>query len=146
MNSVYLLDINVLIARLDADHEHHEKVTTWWHQNATTGWATCPITENGFIRILGRPTYPGWPGSPDRAAIALNQLVTAIPGHRFFADEISLLNRSVIALLNGASSSDVTDLYLLSLAVFRKAKFVTLDARIKAHLVPSGLEAYTVVT
>ncbi len=47
--AVCLLDINVLIGRLDTEHEHHEVVTRWWHQSNISGWATCPITENGLI-------------------------------------------------------------------------------------------------
>ena len=142
---VYLVDVNVLIARRDADHEHHRLAAQWWNRNLVQGWATCPITENGVIRILGRPSYPGWLGSPDRAGTALRQLIGALPGHHFFADDISSLDAQHFSGLAEVSPSQVTDLYLLALAVHHKAKFVSLDKRIPARLIPGGTEAYVAI-
>ena len=143
---VWLLDINVLIARQDADHEHHDRVARWWQQHAADGWATCPLTENGFVRILGQPSYPGWPGTPERAAGALRRLIAAIPGYRFLPDEISLLEASILPSLQGVSARALTDLYLLAVAVHHGAAFATLDARIKPDLVPGGRAAYIVIS
>ena len=143
---IWLLDINVLIARQDADHEHHDRSVRWLHQHAAAGWATCPITENGFVRILGHPSYPGWPGTPERAANALRQLIAAIPGHRFLSDEISLLDAALLPSLQGVGSRALADLYLLALAVHHGARFVTLDARVNPDLVPGGRAAYQVVS
>ena len=142
---VYLVDINVLIARLDSDHEHHQRTVQWWHRNVTDGWATCPITENGFIRILGRPTYPGWPGTPERAASALRQLIVALPGHRFFADEISPLSKNLFPNLSKVTPSQITDLYLLALAVHHDATFVSHGKRVKAQRIPGGTESFLVI-
>lgn len=141
----WLFDINVLVARQDVDHEHHERVARWWHQHAADGWATCPLTENGFVRILGHPSYPGWPGTPERAAAALRQLMVAIPGHRFLPDEISLLDRSAVPSLEGVGPRALTDLYLLALAVHHGAAFATLDARIQPELVPGGPAAFRII-
>lgn len=141
----WLLDINVLIARADADHQHHDRAARWWHQHTAEGWATCPLIENGFVRILGQPSYPGWPGTPERAAAALRKLIAAIPGHRFLPDEISLLNTSLLPSLQGVGPRALTDLYLLALAVHHGAAFATLDARVNPSLVPGGLPAYVVI-
>ncbi|HNQ87679.1 MAG TPA: PIN domain-containing protein [Verrucomicrobiota bacterium] len=141
----WLLDINVLVARQDVDHEHHERVARWWHQRTADGWATCPLTENGFVRILGHPSYPGWPGTPERAAAALSRLIAAIPGHQFLPDEISLLDLSVVPSLEGVGPRALTDLYLLALAVHHGAVFATLDARIQPGLVPGGPAAFVVI-
>lgn len=142
---VYLVDINVLIARLDTAHEHHERTVQWWHRNVVDGWATCPITENGFIRILGRPSYPGWPGTPERSAAALRQLIVALPGHCFFSDEISLLNTSLFPTFNKVPPPQLTDLYLLALAVHHNAKFVSHDRRIRTQRIPGGAEAFVAI-
>lgn len=142
---MWLLDINLLIARLDADHEYHDRAARWWHQNAVDGWATCPLTENGFVRILGQPSYPGWPGTPERAAAALRRCIAAMPGHRFFPDEISLLDTSILPSLGTVGPRALTDLYLLALAVHHGAGFATLDARIQPALVPGGPAAYSVI-
>jgi hypothetical protein len=143
--AVWLLDINLLIARGDADHVHHSRVAVWLHQRAADGWATCPLTENGFVRILGQPSYPGWPGTPERSAAALRKLIVALPGHRFLPDEISVLDAAILPSLLGVGPRALTDLYLLALAVHHGAQFATLDARINPSLVPGGAAAYMVV-
>ncbi|MCL5098793.1 MAG: PIN domain-containing protein [Candidatus Omnitrophica bacterium] len=141
----WLIDINVLIARQDADHEHHTRVARWLHQDTADGWATCPLIENGFVRILGQTSYPGWPGTPERAAAALRKLIAAIPGHRFLPDEISLLDTAALPSLQGVGTRALTDLYLLALAVHHGVRFATLDARINPALVPDGPAAYVVI-
>lgn len=142
---VWLPDVNVLVARQDVEHEHHKRVARWWHRQAADGWATCPLTENGFVRILGHPSYPGWPGTPQRAAAALRQLMAAIPGHRFLSDEISLVDLSVLPSLEGVGPRALTDLYLLALAVHHGAVFATLDTRIRPELVPGGPAAFGLI-
>jgi predicted nucleic acid-binding protein len=47
-----LFDVNVLIALFDPAHVHHESAHAWWKANQSSGWATCPLTENGFVRVL----------------------------------------------------------------------------------------------
>ena len=140
--SAWLLDINVLIARQDADHEHHARASQWLNANAAAGWATCPVTENGFVRILGQPSYPGWPGTPEAAAKVLRGLIASIPGHRFLPDEISLLDHAVFPSLQGVGARAVTDLYLLALAVHHGVRFATLDSRINPALIAGGPATY----
>lgn len=143
--SIKLLDLNVLIARQDADHEHHERVCRWMRDDLDDGWATCPLTENGFVRILGHSSYPGWAGNPERAAIALRRLIAVLPGHAFLADEVSLLDTTILPSLAGVGSRSLTDLYLLALALHHGVVFATLDARINPGLVPGGPAAFLVV-
>ena len=108
------------------------------------GWATCPIIENGFLRILGHPNYPGFgPGSPEGAAVALRALKMASPMNRFFPDDFSIL--SFFSTLEGISSNQLTDIYLLALAMKNNAQLLTLDRRIDPSLVPGGQKAYEVL-
>lgn len=136
---MHLLDVNVLIARADAAHMHHGAVASWMKRHGSSGWATCPLTENGMLRILGQPSYPGGPGSPEGALISFRSILS-IPGHRFFADDFSLPDG--IPSLKGVTSSQLMDLYLLALAVRHGARFLTLDRRIDPTLVPGGAAAY----
>lgn len=137
---MYLLDINILIALADADHEHHGKAETFFLANHQLGWATCPITENGFVRIIGNPTgYPKGPGSTETARDILRQLC-AYEGHRFWPDDLTL--RSALTL---PTAKHLTDHYLLCLAMHRQGKLVTLDRRINATLLPGGADAYLVI-
>ena len=136
---MYLLDINVLIALADPDHVHHEKAETFFLQHHEAGWATCPITENGFVRIISHPKYPKGAGSPELARDILRQLC-AHEGHRFWPDDVSLRSFS-----NLPASKHLTDHYLLCLALHRQGRLVTLDQHINASLVAGGDTAYLVL-
>lgn len=88
----FLLDINVLIALMDPAHVLHERAHRWFATTGAASWATCPVTENGVIRIAGHPRYPSSPGSP--AAVAdLRAGMCTPPGHEFWPDDVSPLNR-----------------------------------------------------
>jgi uncharacterized protein len=78
----YLLDVNVLIALIDPAHIGHDAAHHWFEERGREAWATCPLTENGVIRIAGHPRYPGAPGSPAVVADIVAQLRT-LPGHIF---------------------------------------------------------------
>ncbi len=136
---MYLLDINVLLALADPDHEHHAKAETFFLANHRAGWATCPITENGFVRILSQPSYPKGLGSTALARNALRQLC-AHEGHRFWPDDLSVRGLDGLPV-----SKHLTDHYLLSLAVHRQGRLVTLDRRIPADLIPGGVTAYLLI-
>ena len=134
----YLLDINVLIALTERDHVNHLKVKEWFLLNSVKGWATCPITENGFIRILSNSNYPGRVGGPSVIRSLLNAL-KQLPGHQFWSDEVSLSDIKLFPSLDTATSKSITDLYLLASATRRKGKLATLDQRIDPKLVEGGL-------
>ncbi|MDL5048657.1 hypothetical protein QQ054_21830 [Oscillatoria amoena NRMC-F 0135] len=109
---------------------------------ARSGWATCPLVENGFLRIFGHRRYPGGPGSPEAARPILTGLL-ASPGHQFWPDELSLVHLRIFPAL--PEPEGLTDTYLLALAVKNKGRFATFDSRIDASLVPGGSAAYHII-
>ncbi len=120
-----LLDVNVLIALLDGSHLHHSLATGWLASHIDEGWASSPITQNGCIRILSQPGYP----NPVPATQVAKRLAEATqhPSHMFWADSISLLHPGYLMWERILSSRQVTDAYLLALAVQQGGRFVTLD-------------------
>jgi toxin-antitoxin system PIN domain toxin len=137
---IQLLDSNVLIALGDGNHPHRTAAIRFFETCATVqGWATCPLTENAFLRILGASSYHRSPGPPEEVRRILQRLLSA-PGHQFWADDLSLSDTRFFPAL--PSSKHLTDLYLLGLAVKHGGRFATFDARIDATLIPGGSVAY----
>lgn len=135
--TVHLLDINVLIALLDREHLSSDHAHDWFAANAAAGWATCPITENGVMRIMGRPTYPMSPGNPATVAAYL----AAMGGreHRqFWPDDISLLDPSIAKTDRLLTAGQLTDTYLLALARAHGGKLATFDRRLTISAVANG--------
>jgi toxin-antitoxin system PIN domain toxin len=137
-----LLDVNALIALGDQNHTDHRRVSEWFLANSRDGWATCPLTENGFVRILGHANYPNGPGSPTVARDLLAE-ICRLPGHQFWPDEATLRETAIFPKLT--TSRQVTDLYLLALAVQKAGRLATLDERMDASLVPGGKAAYCLI-
>lgn len=138
----YLLDANVLIALLDIEHAHHGRALRFFPTAQREGWATCPLVENAFIRIFGRPGYPNGPGSSELARQILVQYC-ATPGHCFLPDDATLRDTGNFSSL--PDSKHLTDLYLLGLAVKHGGRFATFDAKIDASLIPGGSAAYYLI-
>lgn len=136
----YLLDVSVLIPLLDADHVFHDQAHQWFDRVGRLGWATCPITENGVIRIMGHVRYPGGFGNPGAVLAVVRELRT-IDGHEFWADDVSLLTSPVIDLEGLATSARVTDSYLLALALSHGGRLATLDRRLSPAGVRGGAAA-----
>lgn len=132
-----LLDVNVLIALADPLHTHRELAKDWFRQSAREGWATCPITENAFVRILGQPAYPNGPQNPIGALQLLRHL-TSLPGHQFWEDATSLTEDDRFNLQQTTTARQLTDVYLLGLAASRGGKLITLDQRINPENVANG--------
>lgn len=141
---IALLDINVLIARADPAHVFHERAVGWMTSLKNVSIATCPLTENGFLRIYGNPVYPEGPGSP-AAASPLLAAIRNLPQHVFLADDISLGDTARIPTLAGLGHSQLTDLYLLALAARHSAIFATFDRRIDPAMVVGGIDALRVI-
>lgn len=138
-----LLDVNVLIALLDSSHIHHNLVTNWLAENLKSGWASCPITQNGCIRIFSQP---GYPNTVPAAQIAERLAVAAKhPSHKFWPDSVSLLQPDCLIWDKILSSRQVTDVYLLALAVKQGGCFVTLDRGIPLDAV-AGAHSEHLVT
>ena len=143
MSRVALLDVNVLIALFDADHSHHEIAHDWFADNRTLGWATCPLTENGFLRVLGNPARGGEVTRVPDLSGRLRTLCSS-GHHQFWRDAASLLDETLFdtALVRG--HRQLADIYLLGLAVRRGGRLVTFDRRIPLAAVhgatPAALE------
>jgi len=137
---VHLLDVSVLVALGDAAHEFHDEASAWFNTVRADGWATCPLTENGLVRILGHSSYPGGPGSPARARPLLQALLRT-PGHVFWADEISICDATAFPSLARTTAASLTDLYLLALALHHGANFATFNRRIDPAVLPGGSAA-----
>ena len=120
-----LLDVNVLVALLDAGHLHHRLAMDWLAANARLGWASCPLTQNGCLRILSLPAYPN-PQPPSQIAERLAR-ATMDRSHAFWPDSLSLLEPERLRWDRVLSARHITDVYLLALAVEYKARLVTFD-------------------
>jgi len=138
-----LLDVNVLIALLDADHSLHTRATQWLEDHAGDGWASCPITENGCVRIMSHPGYPN--ALPVRAV--MERLAEAGAGgyHEFWADDVSLLDADVADSARIHGPRQVTEAYLLALAVRHRGRFVTLDGSVSQDAVVGAEKSHVVV-
>ena len=137
-----LLDVNVLIALLDAAHVHHGSARSWLEANIAEGWASCPLTQNGCIRILSQPTYPG--AEPPAAVAARLAGAAGARWHEFWADDLSLLDPGVLDWRQLLGSRQLTDAYLLALAVRRGGRLVTLDRSVPLAAVPDATERHLV--
>ena len=138
-----LLDVNVLVALLDAQHVGHAKAHQWLAESLAEGWASCPITENGCVRVLTNPRYP----APVAAAEVLTKLATAKSGsgHRFWPDDVSLTDQSVFDRSQLRGHQQVTDAYLLGLAVGHGGCLATFDSGIESAIV-TGARAENLIT
>lgn len=125
-----LLDVNVLIALIDEDHVFHEKAHVWWESNRDKGFATCPLTENGAVRIMARPNYSSV------TQFSISELTGKLcdfaknNDHQFWIDEISFTDENVFALDKIHGHRQITDIYLLALATTNSGRLVTFDRAI----------------
>jgi uncharacterized protein len=129
----YLLDVNFLIALLIGSHVHNGRAHTWWRENMQAGWASCPITQNGFVRIVSQPNF----AARITVAEALSVLADAIQdsNHEFWADDVSVLEKAHFDHERLLRSDSITDAYLLALAIKRDGCLVTFDKSIPLHAV-----------
>ena len=129
-----LLDVNVLIALLDADHAFHQAAWTWFEPNAQSGWASCPITQNGCMRIMAHPGYPH--ALPVQAVAERLREATASELHEFWSDDVTLLDARAFDLSRVHGPLRVTDTYLLGLAALKGGRLVTFDRAVSRDAVP----------
>lgn len=128
-----LLDVNVLIALLDADHIHHRHAMAWLGANIHAGWASCAITQNGCVRILSQPGYTN-PLPLAQAAARLRQ-ATQTEHHRFVPQSVSLLDEQLFDTGCLLGHRQLTDVYLLGLAVSHGLRLATFDAALPLRAV-----------
>lgn len=123
-----LLDVNALVALAWDSHVHHAAMRAWFTANGSAGWATCPITESGFVRVSSNPIVLPSAISVHAAREVLSAL-RAHPGHHFLTDDVSMSDGDVPAI---AGYRQVTDVHLLTLARRGGVRLVTFDASILA--------------
>lgn len=129
--SVALLDVNVLIALLWEEHPFHNGCAEWFAVAAASGWATCPITESGCVRLLSNPAFTANPPSVDSALRILQTATESGVNHHFWSDDLPL---SALRAQwgKGLSHKQITDAYLIALAIHHQGSVVTFDSKMVA--------------
>ncbi|HVY33237.1 MAG TPA: VapC toxin family PIN domain ribonuclease, partial [Caulobacteraceae bacterium] len=116
----------------------------WFAAEGNGAWATCPIIQNGVLRIVGNARYPGGSSSPATVASVLKAM-TALPGHAFWPDHISLLDHDSLDPERLLTSAQVTDSYLLALACANGGQLATFDRRLICDAVHGGTQGLRVI-
>lgn len=137
--TAYLLDTNLLIALLWPSHERHAAAVKWFARHRGRGWATCPFTQAGFVRIVSNPAFSRDAVRP-RDATHVLLANTAAKDHVFWSDDLPLVDAVRFAGLRLMGHQQVTDAYLLGLAIHHGGMLATLDKRVSALTQPKGLE------
>ncbi|NJK62631.1 MAG: VapC toxin family PIN domain ribonuclease [Synechococcaceae cyanobacterium SM2_3_1] len=137
----FLLDLNLLIALAWPSHIHHRLAQVWFRENRSLGWSTCPLTQTGFIRISSNPKFIDGAVSPSEA-IGLLQQVTQAEDHKFWPDTLDFTQGSEMGTLQIIGHRQVTDAYLLALAIHHHGKLATLDQAIAALIADTTRRAH----
>lgn len=137
MNAAALLDVNVLIALIDPRHVHHEMAHQWFAARGSAPWASCALTQNAVLRIVGHPRYPNNPGSPAAVSSVLGQLISH-PQHIFWSEAPSLLGLPHVDPAGLIDAAQISDTYLLAVAVHHGGTLATLDRRLSTRAIRDG--------
>jgi hypothetical protein len=129
-----LLDINVLLALAWPNHQHHAPAHRWFAQEGEHGWATCEMTQLGFVRLSSNPAFTSAAVSPTEPAELLQEMISR-PEHRFWAS--AGIERPGI-FRSALSHQQVNDAFLVALAQKHKGQVVTFDRRLSAHANSAG--------
>jgi toxin-antitoxin system PIN domain toxin len=144
LNVAFLLDVNVLIATAWPTHQAHQKVQEWIGCHAKEGWASCPFTETAFVRILSNPAFSPSAVTP-ADALALLRANLQHPAHRFWEDDVSLIQAVKPFSERLVGHQQVSDAYLLGLVIHRKGKLATLDRGVLTLLEEKSPDRHRVV-
>jgi len=136
-----LLDINVLIALMDPDHAFHVRAHEWWKIHSRGGWASCPLTENGVVRIMSNPGYSRAAKFRPGELIEHLDLFARHTDHEFWPDDLSLRQETAFVRDRLHSPRAITDAYLLALAVKHRGTLATFDQAIPISAVPGAVKA-----
>jgi predicted nucleic acid-binding protein len=126
-------------------HDRHDDAHDWFAAKGGFAWATCPLTENGVLRVVGQPRYPNSPGSPT-AVMPILAGLCALPGHIFWPDDIILMDSARIDAGRPLSSSQLTDSYPLALAHAHQGRLATFDRRLVTDAVHGGSQAIHLIS
>ncbi len=124
-------DVNVLIALFDSSHQHHAIAENLFMTGMRDGWASSPLTEHGFIRIVSNPSYINAMSVADATAL-LGAAIHNTTHHRLVED-ISLPDATRFRMAQLVSHKQVTDLFLIGMAVRHDVCLVTFDRNIPTH-------------
>lgn len=138
-----LLDVNVLVALFDANHSLHTPAIRWFDEHGDAGWASCPITQNGCVRVMSQPGYPE--RMPVATVVERLRQATAHRAHEFWPDDVSLLDVQAIDATRVHGPNQLTDVYLLALAIAHGGRLVTLDQAIPTAAVRGAQKKHLVV-
>lgn len=121
-----LLDVNVLIALAWPQHVHHVQAHAWFDRVGRLSWASCPLTQLGFMRISSNPKIIAQAVTPQQALQALERMI-ALPGHAFWTDDVCPVGQPVFEGLAVIGHRQITDAYLLALCRRHEGRLATLD-------------------
>ncbi len=138
-----LLDVNTLVALAWPNHVHHSAAHAWFTEHHARGWATCPLTQSGFVRISSNPRATPVAKTPAEALLLLRRIV-ALPGHAFWPDDVSLASDENVTPARLLGHRQVTDAHLLCLAICRGGRLATFDRGVR-DLVPDGHDSERLV-
>jgi toxin-antitoxin system PIN domain toxin len=125
--AVFLLDVNLLVALAWPQHVHHARAHAWFRKRPARRWASCPLTQLAFVRISSNPKIIAEAVAP-REAVAMLKRITALPRHRFWADDVRPERETAFDALALVGHRQVTDAYLLALCMARPGRrLATLD-------------------
>ncbi len=141
----FLLDVNVLIALIDPAHIQHDRAHEWFAKTGSKAWATCPLTENGVLRIVGHTRYPNSPGTPAAVAELMAVFLTR-PGHEFWPDDVTLLDGRLIDGTRLLDSGQITDTYLLAMAAAHGGKLASFDRHLVTDAVTDGRQSLHLIS
>lgn len=136
-DAAWLLDVNALIALISPGHVHHDSIHNWLARQSLHGWATCPITENGAVRVLSQPIFAKGLRRPIQV-IELLRAWKRSDHHYFWADDVSLSDDALFHADRITSHKHVTDAYLLGLAAKHGAKLVSFDRTLPWQAIRNG--------
>lgn len=127
---IFLLDVNLLIALFDSTHVHHREAHSWFGTSGIHGFATCPITENAFVRIVSNPAYPNTNFTPEQALAHLRKFIENQANHYFWPESISLTSTEIFDHRFLQGHRQIADIYLLGMAKYHGGSLATFDSRI----------------
>lgn len=141
---IHLLDVNVLLALAWPNHVHHNLARRWFGSQHKVGWATCSVSETGFVRISANAKVVEEARTPAEAIVMLRRLV-AIEGHRFWKDDVSIASLPHDDTERIVGYRQVTDAHLIALVRKRSGRLATFDRRVRG-LLPANVDPTGVVT